>query len=314
MSTNRSNYQIVIDLIKEISGQNGVLSIPRIFIKLTGDITVAMFLSQCVWWSDKSSRKDGGFWKSAKEWKEELELSYAQVKRATGKLEEMGILSTKVKRAKGAPTTHYYLNMEILVNLIFDFLENRESRKSENSKMDFEESRKSDFQESRKSLTALTQATTTAHTRGGDASLSPSPPRSPDRDYIADVLERAQNGGGAGIADPSQDSDQWLKYRDGALSAYHALTGLYPDARVGRPTIAKLAGAPNFDLDRWRQSIQTCRLAGVNPKNIGCMIDTYHAGGDYAAMKRNGGKKNATYRRNDSSKSVYTVANPADFD
>jgi hypothetical protein len=114
----------------------------------------------------------------------------------------------------------------------------------------------------------------------------------PARDFIDDVVASLEQKH-AGVADPFQDGDQWLTYRDAALIAYKELTGLYADTKVGKPAIVKLAGEDGFNPARWRNSVETCRLAGVNPRNIGCMIDTYRAGGDYGAMqeaKRNGGK------------------------
>jgi hypothetical protein len=68
------------------------------------------------------------------------------------------------------------------------------------------------------------------------------------------------------------------------LKVYHDLTDLFPDRQVGKPAIVKLTRESDFDLDRWQRSIESCKLNGVNPHNIACIIDTYRAGGDYRAM------------------------------
>jgi hypothetical protein len=121
-----------------------------------------------------------------------------------------------------------------------------------------------------------TDSTTEITTRGDE--------KPPPRDYLGDVLEAQDSNGKEGVADPSQDVDNWLQYRDKALAAYKELTSLYPDNEVGKPAIGNLAGEADFDLQRWRDSISSCRLHGVNPRNIACMIDTYRAGGDYGEM------------------------------
>jgi len=115
-------------------------------------------------------------------------------------------------------------------------------------------------------------------------------PQDPPLDYLSDVVGRIQQGqnGKSGVAVPQDDSERWLHYREKALAKYKELTGLYPDHAVGTPAISELAAQPDFDLARWEASITSCRLAGVKPGNISCMIDTYKAGGDYRAQYRKG--------------------------
>lgn len=94
-----------------------------------------------------------------------------------------------------------------------------------------------------------------------------------------------------GIADPAQDAERWMQYRDKALKAYQQATGLKL-APANRDLIIALAGEPEFILSRWQQSITSCIAGGVKPSNVGCMVDTYRDGGDYKAMlnKRNNGQ------------------------
>ena len=86
------------------------VTIPRSFMRLTGDIETAAFLSQLIYWSDKGKRQDGWIYKSDKEWKEELFISRYAIRKARKKLKDMGILETRIKRANGSPTVHYKLN------------------------------------------------------------------------------------------------------------------------------------------------------------------------------------------------------------
>ena len=112
--TNESNQSWTFELIKSFCGQSNIMSIPRVFIKWTGSIETALFLSQIVHWSDKGHREDGFFYKSNDEWCEELGLSLYAVKKAKRELSELGIIETKLLKAKGTPTTHYRLNKDEL--------------------------------------------------------------------------------------------------------------------------------------------------------------------------------------------------------
>ena len=153
-----SNQTYIISLIKSMSGQANILTIPRIYIDITdGDHLAALFLSQCIYWSDKGSKE--WFYKSDREWEEELGLSHSQVSRIRKKLDP--ILKTKVKRANGAPTTHYMIDFRILTNLINEKLTNGLIR---NSLMDIEESDKS--------LTDSTSENIQENTINSPASLS----------------------------------------------------------------------------------------------------------------------------------------------
>ncbi|WP_419207570.1 hypothetical protein ACN08S_05740 [Photobacterium leiognathi subsp. mandapamensis] len=74
-------------LLSELVGQEANLSVPRVFIRMCdGNYNHAAVLAQLVFWSNKSARKDGWFYKSQQELADELELSRDQVKRSVKKL------------------------------------------------------------------------------------------------------------------------------------------------------------------------------------------------------------------------------------
>lgn len=102
------------ELIKQISGQKNVITVPRLFVKITGDLNQAVFLSQCIYWSDKTARKDGFFYKTAAEFSDELGVTPRQVRYAAERLEESGFITTEVHRANGSPTTHYRVNLDVV--------------------------------------------------------------------------------------------------------------------------------------------------------------------------------------------------------
>src|SRR4051794_26666297 len=150
----------VFALIKALTGQANILTIPRVFITMTGEIDAALLLGQVLYWSDRTTDSDGWFYKSAKEWEEELGLSTYKVNRAIKLLAPWGV-QTRLKKANGAPTTHYRLDSEQFFESISKFLQNGFSRNSQNgfsrdSQNGFGRSLEMDFQETPKSLTETT--------------------------------------------------------------------------------------------------------------------------------------------------------------
>nr|MCX3330761.1 replication protein [Bacillus pacificus] len=69
-------------------------------------------------YSDKSKRKDGFFYKTYKEWEEEICLTERQVRYSTKKLVASGYVETALKKANGAPTVHYKLDFDKLLDSI----------------------------------------------------------------------------------------------------------------------------------------------------------------------------------------------------
>lgn len=148
-----SNYNTIRTIISQISGQENIVVVPKLFIKLTGDLTTAVLLNQIVFYSDKSKRTDGYFYKSHKEWQEEICLTKRQVSYSTAKLKEMGLVDTKLMKANGAPTLHYKLDYDKLVDWI---VTNCNNGKSQNVTMD--------SNNMSQSLTEITTENTTKNT------------------------------------------------------------------------------------------------------------------------------------------------------
>lgn len=113
-----SNYSKIRDIIRRMSGQDNVFTVPKIYVEFTGDITTAILLNQIVFLSDKSKRTDGFFYKTYDEWYEEICLTKRQVSYSVKKLKELGLVETKLKRANGAPTVHYKLDYDKLLDSI----------------------------------------------------------------------------------------------------------------------------------------------------------------------------------------------------
>jgi len=106
------NQKAVFNILKSLVGQDNILTVPRLFIELTGSIETALFLSQCVYWSDRTSRTDGYFYKSYKEWTAETCLSERSLDKARKTCAKW--ITTKLLKANGAPTLHFKVDMDIL--------------------------------------------------------------------------------------------------------------------------------------------------------------------------------------------------------
>lgn len=106
-----------------LSGQAGALTIPRLYAEFMGGLDGGLFLNQLVFWSDKGKRADGFIYKSRPEWTDETTLSDYALRKATKELKRAGLLETKVLKANGAPTLHYRLNLDALIDALVRFVD-----------------------------------------------------------------------------------------------------------------------------------------------------------------------------------------------
>lgn len=113
-----TNYEQINNLISSFSGKKNIISFPVVYLKVTKDLNTALLLNQLVFWSDKSKRTDGFFYKTYGEWQEEIYLSEYQIRRSIKKLKELNLVETKLKKANGSPTLHYRVLMNNLSDLI----------------------------------------------------------------------------------------------------------------------------------------------------------------------------------------------------
>lgn len=123
-----SNYTKIRELLKEFNGQDNVFTIPRIYVKFTGDLSTAILLNQIVYYSDKSKREDGFFYKSYADWENEICLTERQVRYAANKLKKADLIETKLAKVDGSPTVHYRLDYDKLLDSILTFCEDANGR------------------------------------------------------------------------------------------------------------------------------------------------------------------------------------------
>ena len=97
-------------------GDDDLKSSEALCVRAVGDFVAGHVLHRLLMWMPFGSRDDGFIWKSDRDLDAEMGTTYAQMKRARGKLKPF--LTMKLKKAKGAPTWHYKVNAEALVRAI----------------------------------------------------------------------------------------------------------------------------------------------------------------------------------------------------
>lgn len=129
----------LIATLLTMAGERNTITIPRAFVRFTGSLEAAMMLNQLLYWTPRAARAGDAIYKTDKDWQEELCLARYSVRKARERLEAMGFLTTEVRRAQGAPTVHYQLDYERLVECWSDWLKTNNGL-SENEQSDYSKS------------------------------------------------------------------------------------------------------------------------------------------------------------------------------
>lgn len=172
--TSKSNQQVVFDLARALSGQANILTVPRVFITLIGDIEGALFFSQCLYWSDKGddTTPEGWFYKTADEWFAETSLSYYQLAKYSAICADMGLLTSKVMKVGKTPTLHFKLNPAAIAAMITDFFANGNSAQTVTGQT-LKEYRKTKQLRRRKTGTASAASAADESAENSKAALAP---------------------------------------------------------------------------------------------------------------------------------------------
>ncbi len=116
MSTTKINLNK--EIIALFSGQASILTTPKLYVQLTGNHSLAIVLSQIVFWSNKSKLKDNWFYKPYEEWFDEILMPERTLRRRFDKLESKDLILTKVKKINGLNIKHIKPNMDKIIELI----------------------------------------------------------------------------------------------------------------------------------------------------------------------------------------------------
>ena len=111
------NQKEIFNLLTKTVGQANILTIPTLFLKkLNGNHVAALFLSQLIYWTDKT--QDGWIFKSYSDWENEIFVKEKKLREIKKELEELGLIETKIQKAYGVPTVHYRVNQDALINFL----------------------------------------------------------------------------------------------------------------------------------------------------------------------------------------------------
>lgn len=155
MSENTEKDQ-VLALLSELSGQRDKIYISRLYIRLTGDLKIALFIGELFWLHDKGTKLEPGwFFKTYEEWEKELCLSKHEVMRAIEFCKAEHFLETRVRKISGAPVLCYHFLISAFRQWIVEKAENRIVEKAEM------ESEKRDYPIRNNDLLASTTSTPT---------------------------------------------------------------------------------------------------------------------------------------------------------
>jgi uncharacterized protein YutD len=94
-----------------------------LFIQLTGSLAAGMMMDNLISWAPFSTRQDHRVFKSHKDWFMERGISHGQVKlvHKNRTLQQFGI-DYVVMKANGAPTCHYGIDWDVLIQKMAEFL------------------------------------------------------------------------------------------------------------------------------------------------------------------------------------------------
>ncbi len=286
----------ILQMIKSIAGQANVLTIPRVFIKITGgDVESALLLSQAIYWSDKTGQ-DGWFYKSYREWEEELSLTRRKVDKARRKLD--GIIETKVMRANGSPTVHYRVNFDVLIEKIASVFTSEPAQEEPictESTDGFVQNVQMDLYETSKSIC-------TKRTNGfvrNEQNINIDYYIDYNIDYGTDSLAPSSPGGLDGVAEPQPaqpeprksenpkpakpipEKKKSTKPKDNrtnhpAIQTYRRITGRYPPKALYDNLIAALGELP--DEIRLEDCYKEWVKRGYNPNAATWALEWYRTG------------------------------------
>lgn len=116
------NYAHFLTNVTRAANDPEMPSFRELMKKVLGPISHVYVMEEILKWMPCSRRADGTIYKSSIDIARERGLSKRTVDRAVKKLETIGFERT-IKKAKGAPTAHYSLNLTIFVRAIAKVLD-----------------------------------------------------------------------------------------------------------------------------------------------------------------------------------------------
>ncbi len=118
----KKSYPDLVKRFLKMGNNQNVVPMSPAFYRFTGTLEGALFLAQLLYWHPRTTNPGHWIYKTDADWAAELCLTKHAVREVRHRLERMGIVRTKLKRANGSPTTHYQCDMRRLEELWGQFL------------------------------------------------------------------------------------------------------------------------------------------------------------------------------------------------
>jgi len=109
------NRDDVLSIVRQFTGHENIIAVPRILIELTGDPILAMMLNQLLYWSAQKE----WIYKSLEDWNEEIG---GISRHRMDKFSELPYVETELRKANGAPTTHYRINADVFYESLMNII------------------------------------------------------------------------------------------------------------------------------------------------------------------------------------------------
>jgi hypothetical protein len=235
----------------------------RIFAHLVGDALSAIFLSQALYWTSRTSDPNGWFYKTQADWWAETALSRKNQESARRNLKRLGILE---ETRKGLPATmHFRINLERLYQLLIELIDQRKehSRLHVPSKLARPKRADLDARSAQPPLYAETTAKTSSKNTAAKASV--------DVDELTDALIAAgASPKRAAIAAKQNPNEcrkrlEYLSFADGVKNPGAWLTSKLEESYGPPPRflVAETERAQRIDADRQRANDEARRQGEV---------------------------------------------------
>ena len=243
----------------------------RCFAELGGSVNAGLMLSQAVYWSKRSTTKDGWFWKTAEEWTEETYLSRTEQATARKQLKRLACWQEELR---GVPAKLFYrIDFDALDDLL------SESKPSGIVETSFQESSNPVFRNPANKPSGILQTFITETTTEITSETTTERGEQPRQALVVTQ--------GAPIATPPPPTG-------GADAASIALE-YFPQMGIWQQELIENASINHLTI--WRKCVEDWRDNRYSPRNINGMIDSYFkAESRQAKEKANGTNGNTTKR------------------
>ena len=243
----------------------------RCFAELGGSVNAGLMLSQAVYWSKRSTTKDGWFWKTAEEWTEETYLSRTEQATARKQLKRLACWQEELR---GVPAKLFYrIDFDALDDLLS---ENKPSAIIETS---FQESCKPVFRNPANKDSGILKTFITETTSEITSETTTEREAQPRQ---ALVVTQA-----ASIATP---------HTQGGADAVSVALEHFPQLGIWQQELIEKADINHGIL--WRQCCERWRDNRYSIRNVTGLIDSYHrAETQHSKEQINNGKNGHSTKR-----------------